>query len=259
MKGSKINFYKFFDPDGGGSSGTAVTTKSQQTLVKTIKLQTTAINGLGATVNSLGTVVKDIKKQQLSLLEVERKRSKAKFKPIFLKPQKLKKFGGFDSLFKGKIPGFFESLLKLFGSFAKLFIVLPALKWLANPENQDKVVSILKTMHKVFKFIAGWAKFSINNTMDGLYDLLKDEATLGERISGLFKAMAGLGAAWLGIGILTNPIATVTAFKNVLVYFATGLKSALASLMAHPLVAAALVAGAGIEPLAHTTPFDKSP
>ena len=246
MKGSKINFYKFVDPDGGGSSGTAVTTKSQQTLVKTIKLQTTAINGLGATVNSLGTVVKDIKKQQLSLLEVERKRSKAKFKPIFLKPQKLKKFGGFDSLFKGKIPGFFESLLKLFGSFAKLFIVLPALKWLANPENQDKVVSILKTMHKVFKFISGWAKFSINNTMDGLYDLLKDEATLGERISGLFKAMAGLGAAWLGIGILTNPIATVTAFKNVLVYFATGLKSALASLMAHPLVAAALVAGAGI-------------
>ena len=246
MKGSKINFYKFVDPDGGGSSGTAVTTKSQQTLVKTIKLQTTAINGLGATVNSLGTVVKDIKKQQLSLLEVERKRSKAKFKPIFLKPQKLKKFGGFDSLFKGKIPGFFESLLKLFGSFAKLFIVLPALKWLANPENQDKVVSILKTMHKVFKFIAGWAKFSINNTMDGLYDLLKDEATLGERIGGLFKAMAGLGAAWLGIGILTNPIATVTAFKNVLVYFATGLKSALASLMAHPLVAAALVAGAGI-------------
>ena len=55
----------FVDPDGGGSSGTAVTTKSLQTLVKTIKLQTTAINGLGATVNSLGTVVKDIKKQQL--------------------------------------------------------------------------------------------------------------------------------------------------------------------------------------------------
>ncbi len=244
MKGSKINFYKFVDPDGGSSSKAAVTTKGQQTLVKTIKLQTTAINGLGATVNSLGTVVKDIKKQQLSLLEVERKRSKAKFKPIFLKPQKLKKFGGFDALFKGKIPGFLESLLKLFGSFAKFFIVLPALKWLANPENQDKVVSILKTMHKVFKFIAGWAKFSINNTMNGLYDLLKDEATLGERISGLFKAMAGLGAAWLGIGILTNPIGTVTAFKNVLVYFATGLKTALASLMAHPLVAAALAAGA---------------
>ena len=70
MKGSKINFYKFVDPDGGGSSGTAVTTKSQQTLVKTIKLQTTAINGLGATVNSLGTVVKDIKKQQLSLIHI---------------------------------------------------------------------------------------------------------------------------------------------------------------------------------------------
>ena len=99
-------------------------------------------------------------------------------------------------------------------------------------------------MHKVFKFIAGWAKFSINNTIEGLYDLLADESTLAERIGGLFRAMAGLGAAWLGIGILTNPIGTVTAFKNVLVYFSTGLKTAALSLARHPLVLAALAVGA---------------
>ena len=82
MRGSKINFYKFVDPDGGKSSGSGVAAKGQEKLVKTIKLQTTAINGLGATVNSLGTVVKDIKKQQLSLLEVEKKRAKATPYPI---------------------------------------------------------------------------------------------------------------------------------------------------------------------------------
>ena len=239
MRGSKINFYKFVDPDGGKSSGSGVAAKGQEKLVKTIKLQTTAINGLGATVNSLGTVVKDIKKQQISLLEVEKKRAKAKFKPIFLKPQKLKKFSGFDSLFKGKIPGFFESLLNLIGSFAKLFLVLPALKWLADPDNQDTVVSILKTMHKVFKFIAGWAKFSINNTIEGLYDLLADESTLRERIGGLFQALKGLGAAWLGISLLTNPMAVVNTFKNVLIFFNRGLMTAAAKLAAHPLVAIA--------------------
>ena len=240
MRGSKINFYKFVDPDGGGkSSGGGVATKGQEKLVKTIKLQTTAINGLGATVNSLGTVVKDIKKQQISLLEVEKKRAKAKFKPIFLKPQKIKKFSGFDSLFKGKIPGFFESLLNLIGSFAKLFLVLPALKWLADPDNQDTVVSILKTMHKVFKFIAGWAKFSINNTIEGLYDLLADESTLRERIGGLFQALKGLGAAWLGISLLTNPMAVVNTFKSVLIFFNKGLLAAFAKLATHPLLAGA--------------------
>ena len=247
QKGSKINFYKFVDPQGGTSGG--VNTKSreskrQQQLTTTIKLQTTAINNLGSTVNSLGKVVGEIKRSQLSLLEAERQRAKNTFKPVFYKPQKIKKFGGFDALFKGKIPSFWESLLNLIGSFLKFFLVLPALKWLSDPKNQDKVITILETLHKVFKFISGWAKFSINNTVDGLYDLLKDEATIQERIGGLFKAMTGLGAAFLGISILKNPLATVAAFKSVLVSFATGLKTAALTLKAHPLVAAALAIGA---------------
>ena len=247
QKGSKINFYKFVDPQGGTSGG--VNTKSreskrQQQLTTTIKLQTTAINNLGSTVNSLGKVVGEIKRSQLSLLEAERQRAKNTFKPVFYKPQKIKKFGGFDALFKGKIPSFWESLLNLIGSFLKFFLVLPALKWLSDPKNQDKVITILETLHKVFKFISGWAKFSINNTVDGLYDLLKDEATIQERIGGLFKAMTGLGAAFLGISILKNPLATVAAFKSVLVSFATGLKTAALTLKAHPLVLAALAVGA---------------
>ena len=56
--------------------------------------------------------------------------------------------------------------------------------------------------------------------------------------------MAGLGAAFLGISILKNPLATVAAFKSVLVSFATGLKTAALTLKAHPLVAAALAIGA---------------
>ena len=145
QKGSKINFYKFVDPQGGTSGG--VNTKSreskrQQQLTTTIKLQTTAINNLGSTVNSLGKVVTEIKRSQLSLLEAEKQRAKNTFKPVFYKPQKIKKFGGFDALFKGKIPSFWKSLLNLIGSFLKFFLVLPALKWLANPKNQDKVITI---------------------------------------------------------------------------------------------------------------------
>tara|TARA_A100001515_G_scaffold39206_2_gene30882 strand:+ start:413 stop:3220 length:2808 start_codon:yes stop_codon:yes gene_type:complete len=245
--GAKINFYKFVDPDGGRSQGAAQTRSSRRNvnLTKTIKLQTTATNNLGATVNSLGTVIKDIRASQLSLLEAERERARQRFKPVFLKPQKIKKFGGFDSLFKGKLPGFLESLMNLIGAFLKFALVLPALDWLSNPENQDKVVTIIETLGKVFKFIAGWAKFSINNTINGLYELLADESTLRERIGGLFKALKGLGAAWLGISILTNPMAVVNAFKNVLIFLNKGLLAAAAKLATHPLVLAGLALTAG--------------
>ena len=93
--GAKINFYKFVDPDGGRTQGGAQTRSSRKNinLTKTIKLQTTATNNLGATINSLGTVVKDIRMSQLSLLEADRERAKRRFKPDFPKPRKLKKFG----------------------------------------------------------------------------------------------------------------------------------------------------------------------
>ena len=91
----------------------------------------------------------------------------------------------------------------------------------------------------VFKFIAGWAKFSINNTINGLYELLADESTLRERIGGLFQALKGLGAAWLGISLLTNPMAVVNTFKSVLIFFNKGLLAAFAKLATHPLLAGA--------------------
>ena len=239
--GAKINFYKFVDPDGGQTRGGAATRSSRKNvqLTKTIKLQTTATNRLGSTVNSLGAVVKDIRTSQISLLEAERQRAKQTFKPVFQKPEKIKKFKGFDSLFKGKLPSFMESLMNLIGSFLKFALLLPALKWLSNPENQDKVVTIIETLGKVFKFIAGWSKFAINNTINGLYDLLSDESTLRERIGGLFTALKGLGAAWLGISLLTNPMAVVNTFKDVLIFFNRGLMTAAAKLAAHPLIAIA--------------------
>ena len=103
--GAKINFYKFVDPDGGRTGAGAATRSSRKNvqLTKTIKLQTTATNNLGSTINSLGTVVKDIRASQLSLLDAERERAKKTFKPVFYKTQVSKinsvPFKQFDSLY----------------------------------------------------------------------------------------------------------------------------------------------------------------
>ena len=239
-KGAKINFYKFVDPDKGAGTQTAARGVNKN-LTTVIKNQTRAINGLGKVVNSIGSTVVSVKDAQMKLLKIDQERLKrASFVPKFTKRKPIKS-KAFDSLFKGKIPGFFESLLKLASSLLKFFLVLPALKWLSNPENQDKVVKGLKVLAKVFEFIANVAKFSFVNTIEGLYDLLKEDATWMERINGFTRALMGLGTAFLALSFLTNPLGVVNTFKNVLLFLHTGLLSAFAKLATHP-----LVLGAGI-------------
>ena len=116
-------------------------------------------------------------------------------------------------------------------AFLKYFLVLPALKWLADEKNQDKVVTGLKALHTIFKFIADIAKFSFVNTIEGLYDLLKEDATWQERIGGLGRALVGLGTGLLAIRWLTNPTKIITDFTSTLRYFHTSLKGGHGKLM----------------------------
>ena len=51
------------------------------------------------------------------------------------------------------------------------------MKWLADPANQDKVVNILTGISKIIKFIFRLTEFGVTNTIDGLYDLLREDAT----------------------------------------------------------------------------------
>ena len=245
-KGAKIDFYKFVDPNAGASTTSRANARGgNKELTSVIRQNTRAINSMGRVVNSIGSTVVSIKDVQMRLLKIDEERlKKASFVPRYTTRKKPGPLKGFDSLFKGKIKGFWESILGLASSFLKFFLVLPALKWLSNPENQDKVVLGVKIFAKVLKFLADFTKFSFVNTVEGLYDLLRDDATWMERIGGFVRALTGLGTAWVGISLLANPIGTVTAFKNVLVYFATGLKTAALSLAKHPLVAGALAIGA---------------
>ena len=220
-KGAKINFYKFVDPNGGAGTTAATkgVSKENKALTASIKANTQAINNLGATVNSIGKVAVSMKDAQLKLLKIDEDRlRKSSFKPKYTKAKPIKS-KAFDSLFSGKIMGFWESLLNLAGALLKYFLVIPALKWLSKDENQDKVVSGLKILAKVFKFIADVAKFSFVNTIEGLYDLLRDDANWQERIGGFVQALAGLGTAFLAISILTNPAGTIKQFANVLTMF----------------------------------------
>ncbi|AOO17005.1 hypothetical protein RW220110_013 [Cyanophage S-RIM12_RW_22_0110] len=208
QKSSKINFYKFVQvKDPSGSANPAVK-DSDIVLAKSINTNTLAINNLGETVNSLGKVLVDLKKVSLSNLEAQRAQ-KTKFKAEYTKPQKQKQ-GGLVSGLLSKSGSFLEGLLNLFGGLFKLAVIIPVLKWLGDEKNQKALVAGLEVIKTVVKFIADWAKFSITTTIDGLYDLFKDDASWQERLLGFGKAVVGIGSIVLGLRYLRNPTKIIT-------------------------------------------------
>jgi len=209
QKSSKINFYKFVQVKDPSGSLDPEVTKSDIALAKSINTNTRAINNLGNTVNSFAKVLVDLKKVSLGNLEAQQSQ-KTKFKAEYNKPQKQKKTGGLVSGLLAKSGSFLAGLLKLFGGLFKIAVVIPVLEWLGDPKNQEALVAGLEVIKKVIKFIASWAKFSITTTIDGLYDLLKDDATWQERLLGFGKAVVGIGSIVLGLRYLKNPTKIIT-------------------------------------------------
>ncbi|AIX45143.1 hypothetical protein Syn7803C31_11 [Synechococcus phage ACG-2014a] len=240
QKGAKINFYKFV------GVGTVSTDSPDRDVVESINKTTLALNNLGSTVNSISSSIIDLKKSQLKILEAEKKNN-TKFEPKYTKKEK-KTFTSFLSKLKiGKIPNFFEAMLGLLGNLFKLFVVGPALEWISKKENQQKVKKVLEVISNVLKFVKDWAVFGVTNTIEGLYTLLSDESTFGEKFGGFIRATVGIGSLLLGIRWLTNPLKIISDFGSVLKLFFNSLNKTRRSLMARK--GLARFGGRGILPM----------
>ncbi len=216
QKSTKINFYKFVqvkDPSGGDGANASV---------KAIHKNTIAVNNLGATVNSIGKILGDLKKIQLARLDAStatRKDFDAQYTKA--KKQKKKTGGSIGEMFK--TPSFIEGLMKMLGGLLKVAIIIPALKWLGDPANREKVKNIIDAISKLVTFIFDVAKFGVVNTIEGLYTLLSDDSSPWERIGGLVRGLTGLGTLLLGLRWLANPTRIITDFGNVLIFFRNNL------------------------------------
>lgn len=222
QKSSKINFYKFVQVKEPSSS--AAVGSSNAIATKAINTNTVAINNLGATVNSIAKILTDIKKTSLTQLEIDKKDAK-KFTAQFTKPQKQKGKGLIAALEGGRVLGFLENLLNLFGGLFKLAILRPALKWIADPKNRKSVESVINILKTVVGFIFKAAEFGIVNTIDGLYNLLSDDTSWWEKLLGLGQAIAGVGTILLGVRYLSNPtkiIKDIYTGVRALIRFVTG-------------------------------------
>ena len=201
-KGSKLNFYKFVDteePKGKGSNPFGATTHFNN--------NTTAINQIGESVNGLISMVAELKQLELARLE-QMNKNKPTLEPE-PKDDKKKKAGNplvnFAKNASKKGGDFLSGILGMLGNMLKMFIAIPALMWLADPANKEKLITVIKVLSKVGKFIFDFMKFGVMTLMDGLYNMFKSDANVFERIIGFGKALIGFATVFLGIRWLKNP------------------------------------------------------
>ena len=264
QKGAKINFYKFVPVKKVSGGAQAAKADSNVALTKTLNANTQAINNLGATVNSFAKVIADIKKINILELESERKKEKT-FKAEYTQK---KKGSGFAAVITGLAKGtgsFFEGLMNMLGALLKAAIIIPALKWIGDPANREKVKNIIEGLSKIAKFIFDVAKFGVVNTIEGLYTLLSDESSPWEKLGGLVRGLVGLGTLIVGIRWLSNPLTIVTDFGNVLKFLYNNLVRGKAKLLASKglkflpkagLLAIPVIAGIGLAQQASTPSAD---
>ena len=222
QKSTKINFYKFVQVKEPSSS--AVKSDDTVVLAKTINKNVEATNRLGSTLNSLVSILDGVKAAQLEMLDAAQER-RVNFQADYTKVKKRKQESKFTLMDGFQTPSFLEGLFNFLSGLFKAAILIPALKWLSDPENREKVKTIVDIIGKVVKFIFDVAKFGVVNTIEGLYNLLKDDATWQERVLGFGQALVGIGTIVLGLRYLKNPLKIITDIgKSIkaLINFATG-------------------------------------
>lgn len=227
-KSTKLNFYKFVDVKDPATATTVEGAESRAIAVATNR-NTEAINNIGDVLNGFMKGLANLQNIELEKLE-DQKKNRTKFKAEYNTTKRNKNvLGTLAGIAKG-VGSFWDGILNLLGSLFKFFVVLPALKWLADPKNREKVVGILEGIAKVAKFIFDWAKFGVVNTIEGLYKLLSDDTSWWDKLVGFGQAFVGLGAIFLGLRWLKNPFRIITDLFNVLSSFRKNLlrsKSAL--------------------------------
>ena len=229
MESKTINIYKAvplttINPSSfaRGLSGAAATSAKKE--AKFVALEIQSLNQIGKSLNGIAKTLDSIRQIELRKLKAERRKLReASFTPRYLKSEKLT--GSIPSanfLFRGA-PKFWEALLGFFGGLIKYLVLKPVLEWLADEKNQKAIVDTLKGLKAIFEFLSSLVTGAIGETVDGLYNLLKDDATPWERLTGFLKAFSIIGGAFVALKFLKNPKKTIDAFRNVLKNFNAGL------------------------------------
>mgnify|MGYP003149472757 CR=1 FL=1 len=198
--------------------------------VASVRKSTYAINRLGATISSMGSVVKDLESIEAARVtnnklaeQAERRRlqreadeaaeTQAEINNLSKKGFKsnIKPTGKNKNLLKSLLPGWLNMLMPVLEFFAKLIafpVVREMLKWWGDPANVEKVETFLHKANVIWTKLYNFGKWLINDKLiEGWGKLVGKESTLMERFEGLWDLTQGV----LVLKMITDPLGMMSS------------------------------------------------
>ena len=208
-----IRFYKYVTPP---KDDTAVIVGNKTIAGTNFTSTISALNSLGATVNSLGVMMKGIRNNQIEQAEDARRNAQliadqSRETALEGKDQD----GGAGKVIKNIAKGGIGFLGHLWKMFKKLAL-FGALNWLSDEKNREKIQKIVKRVGNFLKWMVDTftsiAKF-IGDSWDKTFG---EGKTFMQRLEGASKLLGAAGLGLLGLGFLTNPLGTIKNFTSIL-------------------------------------------
>lgn len=109
----------------------------------------------------------------------------------------------------------FGPFLSILESIIKLGVVLPALKWISEPENRETVERFVDAAKIVFGKIYDFASGSVGLLLDGISAMFDKDKSGWDRFKGFLKVLAGV-AGLIALKALFNPIGLMTTLFDAI-------------------------------------------
>ena len=210
IKKAKVSMYKMVSlPTTSGSKDAGV--KATQSSYRAF---TTGVNKIGETLNStidINTQIRDALVQKLKLEDAAFEEDKKRFQKEKEDKNKIQKktgggfLGGVAEVAAKMTGGFLAGLASLAGTLMKFIITQSVLKWIANPANMKKLVSIVEAIIKVVTFFSKFLSENIVRMLDGLATMLDGNKNIFQKLGGFVTFITGFGAILGAALILKKP------------------------------------------------------
>ena len=216
----RIRFYKFVT--GPKTEGSTLTVGGKQLSGASFASTLSAINSLGATVNSIGVALqKQQKANQAAAAELARRQQLARDKSEENRiesqgPNIGERIGGIISVAA-------PSLLEWLSRLLKSMFMIAALDWLSDPKNLENITRTFNRIGKFFKAVYNFFSNVVSFFSENWEKTFGKDKTLQERMEGAAKLFGGVALAVAGLAFLKNPLRTVSLFGKLLVGVGKGI------------------------------------
>ena len=229
---AKLDAYKLVSQGGGNSASSPVAVSAIKSNIKAFAGIQYSLKGIQSTLTSMERIEIDLIENDKLREIADRRRAKRERDRLAEEAAENKNLGSPSKVKQGKlskrdenkIGGLFGGLL---GTLQKLgqaalnfllqiggFIAIKStLEWVADPANQQALVTFFEKTSFVFNKIYGFTKWLVQDQiLDGISKTFGKDSTFTDRVGGLWQIITGIA----GMSLLLNPFGTIDAILSLL-------------------------------------------